>query len=186
MRWVNRFIGRSMSCPGTIGGTVPISTSGNRATGWPLYVTSNNKLVMGHLRTICNANSSNERLFNKNEPTWFPVSVLSHSSRLYPSFSETGLPDPPTSCWVIDADSRVAVGSLTEVVKTRGLRRHESQLDNNIPIPNMKRSSAFQPVSHDLKSRLQATTHDLKRSRQVTSHDNNPFCVSVGCTTNLD
>ena len=28
----------------TIGGAVPISTSDNRATGWPLYVTSNNKL----------------------------------------------------------------------------------------------------------------------------------------------
>ena len=44
-RWVNRFIGQSVSCPGTIGGAVPISTSGNRATGWPLYVTSNNKLI---------------------------------------------------------------------------------------------------------------------------------------------
>ena len=41
---VNRFIDRSMSCPGTIGGTVPISTSDNSATGWPLYITSNNKL----------------------------------------------------------------------------------------------------------------------------------------------
>ena len=30
---VNRFIGRSMSYPGTIGSAVPISTSGNRATG---------------------------------------------------------------------------------------------------------------------------------------------------------
>ena len=31
--------------PGTIGGAVPISTSGNRNTsGWPLYITSNNKL----------------------------------------------------------------------------------------------------------------------------------------------
>ena len=43
-RWVIRFIGRNMSCSGTIGGAVPISTSGNRATGWPLYVTTNNKL----------------------------------------------------------------------------------------------------------------------------------------------
>ena len=43
-RCENRFIGRSMSCPGTIGGAVPISTSVSRATGWPLYVTSNNKL----------------------------------------------------------------------------------------------------------------------------------------------
>ena len=33
-----------MSCPGTIGGAVPISTSGSIATGWPLYVTSNNNL----------------------------------------------------------------------------------------------------------------------------------------------
>ena len=34
-----------MSYPAMIGSTVPISTSGNRATsGWPLYVTSNNKL----------------------------------------------------------------------------------------------------------------------------------------------
>ena len=41
-RRVNRFIARSMSHPGAIGGAVPISTSGNRATGWPLYVTSNN------------------------------------------------------------------------------------------------------------------------------------------------
>ena len=29
--------------PGTIGGAVPFSASGTRATGWPLYVTSNNK-----------------------------------------------------------------------------------------------------------------------------------------------
>ena len=44
-RWENRIIGRSMSYPGTIGGAVPISTSGNRNTSsWPLYVTSNNKL----------------------------------------------------------------------------------------------------------------------------------------------
>ena len=44
-RWENRIIGRSMSYPGTLGGAVPISTSGNRATsGWPLYVTSNNTL----------------------------------------------------------------------------------------------------------------------------------------------
>ena len=43
-RLVNRFIGWSVSCPGTIGGGVPISTGGSRATGWPLYVTSNNKL----------------------------------------------------------------------------------------------------------------------------------------------
>ena len=35
----------SMSYPGTLGGAVPISTSGNRNTsGWPLYITSNNKL----------------------------------------------------------------------------------------------------------------------------------------------
>ena len=34
-------LGRSMSQPGTLGGAVPISTSGNRNTsGWPLYVTS--------------------------------------------------------------------------------------------------------------------------------------------------
>ena len=33
---------RRISCPGTIDGSVPILT--NRATGWPLYVTSNNKL----------------------------------------------------------------------------------------------------------------------------------------------
>ena len=46
--WVNRFIGRSMSCSGTIGGAVTISTSGNRATGWPLYVTSSNKLRQQH------------------------------------------------------------------------------------------------------------------------------------------
>ena len=31
---------------------------------------------------------------------------------------------------------------LCLAVKTRGLRRHESQLGNNIPIPNIKRSSA--------------------------------------------
>ena len=46
--WVNRFIGRNMSCYGTIGGAVTTSTSGNRATGWPLYVTSNNKLRQQH------------------------------------------------------------------------------------------------------------------------------------------
>ena len=40
-RWANRITGRSMSYPGTIGGAVPISTSGNRNTSdWPLYVTS--------------------------------------------------------------------------------------------------------------------------------------------------
>ena len=43
-RWENRFIGRSMLYPGTIGGAVPISSSGNRATRCTLYVTSNNKL----------------------------------------------------------------------------------------------------------------------------------------------
>ena len=38
----------SMSYPGMIGGTVVISTSGNRATsGWSLYITSNNKLCLG-------------------------------------------------------------------------------------------------------------------------------------------
>ena len=40
-RWENRIIGPSMSYPGTLGGAVSISTSGNRNTsGWPLYVTS--------------------------------------------------------------------------------------------------------------------------------------------------
>ena len=44
-RWKNRIIGWSMSYPSTKGGTVPISTSGNRSTSdWPLYVTSSNKL----------------------------------------------------------------------------------------------------------------------------------------------
>ena len=44
-QWENQIICRSMSYPGTIGGAVPISTYGNRATsGWPLYVTSNIKL----------------------------------------------------------------------------------------------------------------------------------------------
>ena len=43
--WENQIIAHSMSYPGTIGGVVTISTSGNRATSsWPLYVTSNNKL----------------------------------------------------------------------------------------------------------------------------------------------
>ena len=43
--WENRIIGWSMSYPGTLGGAVPISTSGKRVpSGWPLYVTSNNKL----------------------------------------------------------------------------------------------------------------------------------------------
>ena len=42
-RWEHPLIGRNMSCPGTIGGAVPISTSGNRATVWPVYVTGNNK-----------------------------------------------------------------------------------------------------------------------------------------------
>ena len=41
----NQIIGWSISYPSTIGGAILISTSGNRATsGWPLYVTSNNKL----------------------------------------------------------------------------------------------------------------------------------------------
>ena len=40
-RWENQITGESMSYPGTLGGAVPISTSGNRNTsGWPLYVTS--------------------------------------------------------------------------------------------------------------------------------------------------
>ena len=44
-RWENQITGESMSYPGTLGGAVPISTSGNRATSsWPLYVASNNKL----------------------------------------------------------------------------------------------------------------------------------------------
>ena len=47
-RWENQIIGRSISYPGTIGGAVPISTSSNRATsGWPLYVTSSDKLYLG-------------------------------------------------------------------------------------------------------------------------------------------
>ena len=47
-RWENHIIGWSVSYPGTIGGAVPISTSGNRATsGWPLYITRNNKLCLG-------------------------------------------------------------------------------------------------------------------------------------------
>ena len=36
-RWVNGFIGWSLSSPGTIGGAVPIYPSGSGATGWPLY-----------------------------------------------------------------------------------------------------------------------------------------------------
>ena len=44
-RGENRIIGQSMSYPGTIGGALLISTSGNRGTSsWPLYATSNNKL----------------------------------------------------------------------------------------------------------------------------------------------
>ena len=39
--WENQINGRSMYPTGTLGGTRPISTSGNRATShWPLYVTS--------------------------------------------------------------------------------------------------------------------------------------------------
>ena len=50
--WENRIVLWSMSYPGTIGGAVPISTSGNRAiSSWPLYVTSNNKLPR-HLRKM--------------------------------------------------------------------------------------------------------------------------------------
>ena len=40
-RWENQITGQSMSYPRTLGGAVPISTSGNRNTSsWPLYVTS--------------------------------------------------------------------------------------------------------------------------------------------------
>ena len=47
-RWENRITGQSMPYPGTLVGAVPISTSGNRNTsGWPLYITSNNKLCLG-------------------------------------------------------------------------------------------------------------------------------------------
>ena len=46
-----------MSCPGSIGGAVPISTSGNRANGWPLNITSNNKLRR-HSRKMFPVNSS--------------------------------------------------------------------------------------------------------------------------------
>ena len=56
-QWENRITGRSMSYPGAIGGTVPISTSGNRASsGWPLYFTSNTKLCLG-IRERCRAKS---------------------------------------------------------------------------------------------------------------------------------
>ena len=55
-RWVNRFIGWSLSSPGTVGGAVPIYTSGSRATGWPLYVTSNNKLRR-HTRKMISVDS---------------------------------------------------------------------------------------------------------------------------------
>ena len=37
-----------MSCSGTFGGAVTISTSGNRDSDWPLYVSSNNKLRQQH------------------------------------------------------------------------------------------------------------------------------------------
>ena len=44
----NQIIGRSMSYPGTIVGAIPILTSGKRVfSGWPLYITSNNKLCLG-------------------------------------------------------------------------------------------------------------------------------------------
>ena len=46
--WENQIIGWNMSYPSTIGGAVPISTSGNRNTSsWPLFLTSNNKLCLG-------------------------------------------------------------------------------------------------------------------------------------------
>ena len=56
-RWVNRFIGWSMSYPGTIGGAVPISTSSNRATGWPLYVTTSNNKIRRHSRKMFSVDS---------------------------------------------------------------------------------------------------------------------------------
>ena len=51
-RWESWFIGRSMSCPGTMGGSVPIATS-NRATGWPLYVTTQAPTNSGGIRERC-------------------------------------------------------------------------------------------------------------------------------------
>ena len=53
-RWEKWIIGRSMSYAGTIGGVVPISNSGNRATSsWPLHVTSNNKLPQHSRKMAC-------------------------------------------------------------------------------------------------------------------------------------
>ena len=48
---------------------------------------------------VCDRISLTERLFNKNEPTWFHVSACS-----YRLFSESRLPDPPTCRWVDAAD----------------------------------------------------------------------------------
>ena len=62
--------------------------------------------------------------FNKNEPTWFPVSVLPHSSLSFV------LPDSTPTRWFT-----VHCVKLTEWGRGTGL-------GNNIQIPNMKRSSA--------------------------------------------
>ena len=72
-----------------------------------------------------------------NELTWFPVSVClirivcspRLDSQLHPQVAE-----------LRRLASRRSFNDLA--VKTRGLRSHESQPGNNIPIPNMKRSSA--------------------------------------------
>ena len=80
-------IGRSMSYPVMIGCAVPISTSGNRATGWPLYVTSNNKLRQ-HSRKMFSVDSCQ---FTSG-PCHFSDCL---KSRLYRDMEEKGIGHPP-------------------------------------------------------------------------------------------
>ena len=75
-------------------------------------------------RLVCDQISSMERLFNKNEPTWFHVSVLSRSSLSFV------LPDSTPTRWLT-----VHCVKLAEWCRGTGL-------GNNIPILNMMRSSA--------------------------------------------
>ena len=119
--------------------TYVLSVSFSLGRCWPY------RLVMGPLtlNQFEGTTRDLERL-NKNEPTWFHLSILSCSSCSYRSFSETRLPDRPSSRWRWLASRCSFTDCLA--VKTGGLRPHQNQPGNDILIPNMKRSSAERNV----------------------------------------
>ena len=60
-QWENLITGRSMSYPGTIGGAILISTSGNTATSvWPLYIYAqgHHQRFLSQFESCCSTNMS--------------------------------------------------------------------------------------------------------------------------------